>query len=285
MSYRSRKEAEDTFKALTQAPWWISAVLLVAGNIFLLLIVPAIFGGSEKGALGPAVMKSLITAFTKPIAVFMSIALTCTMIWSFIREKLDKNKNSNNSKVINFDNRAPKYRSKKTFFTEAERNFLKELELVISKDYRVFGQVRLADIITLEPNLSSRENQAALNKITGKHVDFLICNAKTFDIEAAIELDDRSHEMQHRIDRDIFLESALASANLPLVRFKTQKVYDQKELYEKLRKFTDQNTRFTNEAINQNCKNCGNEMIARKRGDKNFWVCKMFPDCRNVIPV
>jgi len=31
------------------------------------------------------------------------------------------------------------------------------------------------------------------------------------------------------------------------------------------------------------CEKCGNEMIIRKKNEKPYWVCKTYPECRNVI--
>lgn len=59
----------------------------------------------------------------------------------------------------------------------------------------------------------------AFSRINGKSVDFLIC---TNDMKPliAIELDDNTHDRPDRQKRDIFVNSIISDANMPLLRFK-----------------------------------------------------------------
>ncbi len=51
-----------------------------------------------------------------------------------------------------------------------------------------------------------------------QHVDFVLCRPQNMAILAVEELDDFSHRHPSRIDRDRFVDEALASAGVPLVR-------------------------------------------------------------------
>ena len=122
------------------------------------------------------------------------------------------------------------YYAKKSLFTPAERSFLSVLEAVLSSDVRVFGKVRLEDVIGVKSGLERDERQAARNRITSKHVDFLLVRARDLAPLAGIELDDSSHEREDRRQRDEFVDAAFASANLPLLHVTVKKSYDPAEL-------------------------------------------------------
>src|SRR5690606_6154408 len=102
---------------------------------------------------------------------------------------------------------ASRYSRKEFLFSPAERSFLGVLEKATSTNYRVFGKIRVADV--LEPNKGmDRSNwQRTFNQISSKHFDFLLCEQDTLKIVAVIELDDKSHSKASSIKRDQFLEA------------------------------------------------------------------------------
>jgi very-short-patch-repair endonuclease len=51
-------------------------------------------------------------------------------------------------------------------------------------------------------------------------------NAATTDIRLAIELDDRTHQRPDRRDRDTFVDRALATAGVPILRVPAAARYD-----------------------------------------------------------
>ena len=73
-------------------------------------------------------------------------------------------------------------------------------------------------------------DKAAGRKIRQKRMDFVLAYPKTFRIAAVIELDDRSHELEHRQKRDRFVERAFESAGVLLIRIPVFKKYDHKKL-------------------------------------------------------
>lgn len=114
------------------------------------------------------------------------------------------------------------YERQPALFTPAERSFLGVLERALDGEYSVFGKVNLADVIKVRRGLSNSERQSALNRINRKHLDFVICKGDTLDLICAIELDDKSHDLKARKERDAFLDEALGAANVPIVRFPAQ---------------------------------------------------------------
>ena len=101
------------------------------------------------------------------------------------------------------------YQSKEVLCSPAERSFMGVLEKAIGNGYKIFAKVRLADIIEVKKGLSSSARQSAFNRISRKHLDFVICNSKDLSIVGGIELDDKSHLKKGRQERDQFLDKAL----------------------------------------------------------------------------
>jgi Protein of unknown function (DUF2726) len=64
----------------------------------------------------------------------------------------------------------------------------------------------------------------------GEDVDFVICDVLTLDPVAAIEVDDRSHLLPERRDRDAFVNAVFAEIGVPLLRVKAQRSYSVAEL-------------------------------------------------------
>lgn len=106
-------------------------------------------------------------------------------------------------------------------FTPAERAFLRQLEAALQgQPYRVFGKVRLGDLLEVEKGLAKGARRGALNRISSKHVDFVVCSASDVRVACAIELDDKTHRRTDRKLRDAFLERALEAAGVPSSAFR-----------------------------------------------------------------
>ncbi|WP_313757594.1 DUF2726 domain-containing protein [Tissierella sp.] len=124
------------------------------------------------------------------------------------------------------------YEKKKYLLSVAEKNFYDVLSLVIKDtEYYICPKVRLADIIVVG---KTDKRQSYFNKIQSKHIDFLLCDKDSLVPLLAIELDDSSHLKDDRISRDDFVNKALESAELDLIRFKVQQTYTVTEIKDKL---------------------------------------------------
>lgn len=117
------------------------------------------------------------------------------------------------------------------FMTPAEKEFFRVLNVAVGAKYRLFGKVRLADILEPVADKYSKNSgwQMNFNKINGKHIDFLLCGPD-FEPVCAVELDDRSHGAADRVSRDEFVESAFADCGLPLARFPVRRSYIEAEI-------------------------------------------------------
>ncbi len=115
-------------------------------------------------------------------------------------------------------------------FTPAERSFLGVLDLAAGKDFRVFGKVRVGDVLAPRLGQDRSAHQTALNRINRKHFDFILCRPDDLTVLCAIELNDASHQRKDRQDRDEFLKKACRSAGLPLIPFDARHAYSPTEI-------------------------------------------------------
>ena len=97
-------------------------------------------------------------------------------------------------------------------------------------EYRVFGKVRVADVTSLKQGLSNSARQTALNRVAGKHFDFVVCRASDLSIVCAIELNDRSHSSQRAQARDEFLAKVCETIRLPLLTVQAKRAYSSQEV-------------------------------------------------------
>jgi hypothetical protein len=121
------------------------------------------------------------------------------------------------------------YRRKDYLLTRGERVFYHTLGHCLDADrHRIFAKVRLLDLVWLPKGTTQRQSHR--NRVQSKHVDFVICSADALRPLLVIELDDRSHDRADRQERDAFVDAALRSAGLPLLRMKAAANHDRNAL-------------------------------------------------------
>ncbi len=183
------------------------------------------------------------------------------------------------------------YKKRKALFSPAERSFLGVLEQAVGEELRVLAKVRLADVLITEKGAG----KSAFNRISSKHIDFLLCDKSGAAPICGVELDDKSHERAERKKRDAFVEGAFRAAGLPLLRFPAKQTYALRELREALEPFLA-NTKPVAptlpplHATSPACPSCGADMVQRKaaKGEnagQAFWGCSSYPHCRTTLPV
>lgn len=126
------------------------------------------------------------------------------------------------------------YKVSKHLFTPAELAFLAALEKAVENRARVFGKVRIADVIEVSGGLPQEVRRKAFNQICAKHFDFVLCHPATLRPVCVIELNDRSHQEKSRRRRDVFVAGASAAAGLPLLFVPAQREYDPDALREEI---------------------------------------------------
>ncbi len=117
------------------------------------------------------------------------------------------------------------YKSQLHPFSKSEHKFLQVLDRALGKRCRIFGKVRVADVLDASASRRTSQWLSSFSRIKSKHFDYFVCSANSLELKLAVELDDSSHRWKKRADRDAFLEEACSMAGLPLVRFPDQRSY------------------------------------------------------------
>jgi len=136
--------------------------------------------------------------------------------------------NNTNEKLVEV-NYQP-YEKKRYFFTVTELKFHELLKGIIGDNYYIFPKVRICDII--EPK--NKGKYADFNRIKSKHVDFLICTKDPITSKIIVELDDRSHNVPIRQERDGFVDEIFANSGIPIVHIKVQYEYNKEEVTKRI---------------------------------------------------
>ena len=201
-----------------------------------------------------------------------------------------------------------RYRLREDFVSRAEASFFHSLRTVVGDRALIFLKVNLADLL-YPPR--QEQQRAVWNRINRKHIDFVLCDPRTLAPVLAVELDDRSHRRQDRVERDAFLDDALGNAGLPLLRVPARQGYSPQALAAELSRLAPQvvhaqgaaaappteitpppapvgSTDPTDTGQVRPCERCGGEMrvrVARQgtNAGNRFWGCENYPRCRNVV--
>lgn len=129
------------------------------------------------------------------------------------------------------------YRRAGPLFTAAEKRFLDALERAVEGRARVYGKVRLADLLAVRDTVTGKHWFRAFNAIACKHADYVLCSLDTLEPLLVIELDDSSHARADRRQRDAFVDEALTGAGIPVLHVPVQSRYALRDVQEALRDF------------------------------------------------
>jgi hypothetical protein len=108
------------------------------------------------------------------------------------------------------------------------------LEQAIGSEYRIFGKVRVGDIVSVRATAARGAWLRAFQQISAKHFDFVLCDRENFSIRCAIKLADPSSEAQQPEERDAVLENLCRSISLPMARIQGPRDFLAGELRKKL---------------------------------------------------
>lgn len=126
------------------------------------------------------------------------------------------------------------YESYDSLLSPAERSFFGVLRQALHNEFTPLAKVRLADVLRVHRSVSTQRRVAALNRVTSKHADFVICASDTFRVAGIVELDDKSHRGDARQRRDQFLDAALAAAGIPVLHIPAQRSYSIQDVRSRL---------------------------------------------------
>ena len=121
------------------------------------------------------------------------------------------------------------YAKRDDFLSPSEMSFYKVLTQTLGDEFIICPKVGLKDVFFVKSR-DNREFTIYNNKISRKHVDFLLCRPDKMEPVLGIELDDSSHRREDRLERDIFVDDVFNAAGLPLVRFRNKQSYALSEI-------------------------------------------------------
>lgn len=186
------------------------------------------------------------------------------------------------------------YQLRNNFLSPAELSFYRVLEQAVGKGYSINNKVRLWDVVYVPQRADSRTHE---NKISSKHIDFLLCDPTTMQPVLAIELDDASHNRKDRLDRDAFIDQALAAAGLAILHIKAARTYSIADVQQQIGAVLPGTVSAVltppplPPASNEpSCPKCHTAMVQRKAAKgayagKRFWACTNYPKCREIIGI
>ncbi|QDT65803.1 DUF2726 domain-containing protein [Calycomorphotria hydatis] len=156
------------------------------------------------------------------VLLFFASAVLAMLLQSVVLGKPKKNAVT--------ESRFP-YGKRDALLSAAELSFYHVLLQAIDANTTVCCKVNLNDLFFVrEP----QKNQGARNRIDRKHVDFVLCDAKTMSPLCGIELDDKSHRRGDRVKRDKFVNGIFDFAGVPLLRVPASLSYSLKTLKSEL---------------------------------------------------
>ena len=120
----------------------------------------------------------------------------------------------------------PKFR-RVPLLSLAELKFFAALIGVVPRSHVVFSKVRVGDLVAVDVG-SSR----GLSRLNGMHVDFVIFNPSSTEVDLVIELDDASHGRADRQARDELVDRVLKSAGVKILHVKVSPSYHVERLRE-----------------------------------------------------
>lgn len=173
--------------------------------------------GIERNDMGDLF---ITRAFENYEYVALFVGVLALLFWL----SLGKNPNPNVRKVIKavFQNANhgvgnTAFVAKDGLLSEAEKNFLGPLSAVSQRlNLDLVIKVRVADLIEPTSSVDKKTWWKRFRFIAQKHVDYVFLDSDSRPV-IAIELNDNSHEEDHRMERDDSLLAAFSDAKIPLL--------------------------------------------------------------------
>ena len=182
------------------------------------------------------------------------------------------------------------YRLREPFLSNTEAALFRLLTELMGSRYVICPKVALTDLFMIvRPN----ENVHFFNKIFRKHVDFLLCDPKTFTPSFGVEIVKPIAKNGMR-EADKFMEELFTDAGLPLVHIPSGESYvpaDLIALFQLAVLKTGKNSALSAEldAV-PNCPVCGKMMVLRihrsgTENGKKYYGCIDSPSCAGVVAI
>ena len=121
---------------------------------------------------------------------------------------------------------------RKPLLTANEAAFYVELKKIIPPERDISCKCRLEDLMGIPQNDPNKNAQR--NRIKSRHVDFVIFDPQTGNVDYVIELDDSSHRPPKKQCEDQFKNMLFARIGVLLIRIKARQAYNSSEVYQEI---------------------------------------------------
>lgn len=161
----------------------------------------------------------------------MQTAIIIVLIIIIVIDKALDNKKVNTEneqieKTVN--NYKEKYKKSDYLLTPTELKFYKLLKTITDKmEYSLFVQIPLYQLVEYK-------DFKDFNKIKSKSIDFVITE-KNCKVKLCIELDDKTHNNNKRIERDKFINEMFRELDIKILRIPVQNYYNMQEIEQKIK--------------------------------------------------
>jgi Protein of unknown function (DUF2726) len=185
------------------------------------------------------------------------------------------------------------YRLREPFLSTPEAALFRTLKQMTGERYVIYAKVSLNDLFyIIRPN----ENVHFFNKIFRKHVDFLLCDPKTFKPEIGVELVKPVGRAETR-PSDRFMDDLFLTAGLPLVHIPSSDHYDVSDVISLFQvavaKAKDARERKISGSIEDSlpmCPVCGKMMVLRTHRSGSltgqlYYGCIDNPTCLGTLAI
>lgn len=182
------------------------------------------------------------------------------------------------------------YRLREPFLSKTEVALFHLLTDVVGSRYVICPKVALSDMFMIvRPN----ENVHFFNKIFRKHVDFLLCDPKTFAPSFGVEVIPANSKNGMR-ETDKFMEELFNDAGIPLVRIPLSGKYGPADI---IALFQHAVIRTRKSSLVESpldsvphCPKCGKMMVLRIHrsgpyAGKEYYGCIDSPKCAGLLPI
>ncbi|MBE0672057.1 MAG: DUF2726 domain-containing protein [Anaerolineales bacterium] len=184
------------------------------------------------------------------------------------------------------------YRLREPFLTSTELALFRVLAGMMGNRYVICPKVALNDVFyILRPN----ENVHFFNKFFRKHVDFLLCDSRTFAPSFGVEIVKPIAKETTR-EADKFMDELFTDAGLPLVHIPSSEKYDEGDIVAlfqlavaKIGGTKALRIDLPSDTV-PNCPVCGKMMVLRmhrngENSGKKYYGCMDSPRCGGVVAI
>lgn len=173
------------------------------------------------------------------------------------------------------------YKIKGPILTSNESSFYHALVSAVGEHGIVLSNVSMDKVIKPRDIRKKKDMFVATGKIARSYFQFVICDARSFEPRAIVELNDGRPLDKGKIDREKLLIQVCKSANIPLIGANIKYSYQVSKLRRLLAAHidliqVDKEVRF--------CKKCGSPMVVKvaTMGEfkgRRFFTCSRQPHC------